>query len=86
MEKLRDENVDFENVRYVLPLDVAQHVDEPLEVLMGGTDPEEVHLGKRRRKRTLCLYRRPLRLYPRCIRIRFRHHIHHHLPLIKERG
>ena len=32
VEELRDENVHLEHVGHVLPLDVSQDVDEPLEV------------------------------------------------------
>ena len=32
VEELRDEDVHFEHVGHVLPLDVSQDVDEPLEV------------------------------------------------------
>jgi hypothetical protein len=34
----------LENVRHVFPLDVAQDIDEPLEVAMGRADPQEVDL------------------------------------------
>ena len=44
VEELSDENVHLEHVRDVLPLHVAEHVDEPLEVAVRGTDPEEVDL------------------------------------------
>jgi hypothetical protein len=44
VEKLRDEDVDLEDVRHIFLLDVAQHVDEPLEVLVRGTYPQEIHL------------------------------------------
>lgn len=39
VEELRDEDVYLENVGDVLPLHVAQHVDEPLEVFVGRTNP-----------------------------------------------
>lgn len=44
MEKLRDENVNFEHVRDVLFLDVTQNVDEPLEVFVRRANPKEVNL------------------------------------------
>ena len=44
VEELRDEDVHFEHVGHVLPLDVSQDVDEPLEVAVRRTDPEEVDL------------------------------------------
>lgn len=44
VEELRDEDVNLEDIGDVLALHVAQHVDEPLEVLVGRADPEEVHL------------------------------------------
>ena len=36
VEELRDEDVHFEHVGHVLPLDVSQDVDEPLEVSVEG--------------------------------------------------
>lgn len=47
MEELRDEDVYLEHVGDVLALHVAQHVDEPLEVLVRRTDPQEVYLRDR---------------------------------------
>ncbi len=44
VEELRDEDVHLQNVRHVFPLDVAQDVDEPLEVAVGRADPQEVDL------------------------------------------
>ena len=44
MEELRDEDVHLEHVGDVLPLDVSEDVDEPLEVSVRRADPEEVDL------------------------------------------
>ena len=44
MEELCDENVHLQDVGDVFPLDVAEDVDEPLKVAVGGTDPQEVDL------------------------------------------
>ena len=44
VEELCYENVYFKNVRHVLTLDITQDIDEPLEVLVRWTNPEEIHL------------------------------------------
>ena len=44
MEELRDEDVHLQHVRHVLAFDVTQNVDEPLEVTMRRTNPQEVDL------------------------------------------
>lgn len=44
VEKLRYKNVYLEYVRHVLTLDIAQDIDEPLEMFVGRTNPKEVHL------------------------------------------
>ena len=44
MEELCDEDVHLEHVGHVLAFDVPQDVDEPLEVAVRRTDPQEVHL------------------------------------------
>lgn len=50
VEELRDEDVYLEHVGDVLALHVAQHVDEPLEVLVRRTYPEEVYLVNYKRR------------------------------------
>lgn len=44
VEELRDEYVYFQHIGYILLLHIAEHIDEPFEVLVRGTDPQEVHL------------------------------------------
>lgn len=44
MEELSDEDVNFKDVRYILPFNVSQNIDEPLEMFVRRTNPEEVHL------------------------------------------
>ena len=44
VEELRDEDVHLEHVGDVLSLHVPQDVDEPLEVSVRRTDPQEVDL------------------------------------------
>ena len=44
MEELCDENVHLQDVGDVFCLHVSQHVDEPLEVAVGRTDPQEIYL------------------------------------------
>ena len=44
MEELGDENVHLQDVGDVFSLHVSQHVDEPLEVAVGRTDPQEIYL------------------------------------------
>ena len=44
VEELRDEDVHLEDVGYVLLLDVAQHVHEPLEGPLRRRDPQKVNL------------------------------------------
>lgn len=44
VEKLSDEDVNLEDVGDILLLNVTKDVDEPLEVFVGRTDPEEVNL------------------------------------------
>ena len=44
MEELRDEDVHLEHVGDVLPLDISEDVDEPLEVSVRRADPQEVDL------------------------------------------
>ena len=44
MEELRDEDVHLQNVGHVFPFHVPQDVDEPLEVPVRRTDPQEVDL------------------------------------------
>ena len=44
MEELSNENMHFEHVGDVFALDVTQDIDEPLEVSVGRTDPQEVDL------------------------------------------
>ena len=44
VEKLSDEDVHLEDVRDILSLNISKDVDEPLEVLVGRTDPQEVDL------------------------------------------
>ena len=44
MEELGDENVHLQHVGDVFSLHVSQHVDEPLEVAVGRTDPQEIYL------------------------------------------
>ena len=44
MEELSNENMHFEHVGDVFALDVTQDIDEPLEVSVRRTDPEEVDL------------------------------------------
>lgn len=44
VKELRDKDVNLQHIGYVLPLHVTQYVDEPLEVFVGRTDPQEIHL------------------------------------------
>lgn len=44
VEELCDEDVHLEHVCHVFVFNVAQDVDEPLEVTMRRADPEEVNL------------------------------------------
>ena len=44
VEELRDEDVHFEHVRHILPLDFPQLLDKPLELSVCGTDPQEIYL------------------------------------------
>lgn len=43
VEKLRDKDVHFQHIGHILFLDVAQHINEPLEVFMRRTDPQKIH-------------------------------------------
>lgn len=46
MEELRYEYVYLQHVGDIFALHVTQDVDEPLEVLVGWTNPEEIYLWK----------------------------------------
>lgn len=42
MEKLCDEDVNFQHIGDILSFDVSQHIDEPFEVLVRWANPQEV--------------------------------------------
>ena len=43
VEELGDEDVHLQHVGHVFPLHVPEDVNEPLEISVGRTDPEEVN-------------------------------------------
>ena len=47
MEKLGNEDVHLQDVCDVILLDFPEDVDEPLELAVRRTNPQEVHLGVR---------------------------------------
>lgn len=44
VEELRDEYVHLEHIGDILALHIAEDIDEPFEVAMRRTNPQEVHL------------------------------------------
>ena len=49
VEELGDEDVHLQHLGDVFLLHVSQHVDEPLETLVGWADPQEVYLTTSKR-------------------------------------
>lgn len=44
VEELRDEDVHFQDVGDVFAFDVSQHINEPFEIPMRWTNPQEIYL------------------------------------------
>ena len=44
VEEFRNENMHFQDICHVLPLNVTKYIDEPLKVPMRLADPQEVDL------------------------------------------
>lgn len=44
VEELRNKDVHFEHVRDIFTFDISEHVDEPLEMAVARTRPQEIHL------------------------------------------
>jgi len=44
VEELGDEEVHLQHISHIFPLNLSEHVDEPLKVAVCWADPQEVHL------------------------------------------